>query len=572
FPSYVFNGKSSFELVYGLKLKLSHLRSFGCLCFLSVLNNSDKFSASPNDVGSGNYAPLDEGSVYPCTRSSQNFDKSEDDIATSIGKNIPSKGIVPSSSGLNTHGLPAIGCQVQHAIRRSSRPSKIPPKFNDYVVRSNSKFDYSLSTKNSVDVYIDLFVYVDDIVITGNNLSEIEKFKMFLKSKFQITDLGKLKYFLSIEFMQAPLECHLNAALKVLRYLKGSPGSGIQINKNENLKLRAYADFDWARCPATRKSIDANLVFHEKSKHFEIDVRQIREKVASGVIKNDEIYITQQIDDVLIKALYIEQHKTLCDKLGLLDMFKVEKLEGVLKYIKFLYKSESDKHGISAVKQLVTLDNGLGQGNHEILTEIEMLSSCEHENIISLHEFCDEGGEKILVYKLERNGSLDNHLASKDLDWIKHIQICIDAARGLQYLHDDVGTRHRILHRDIKSANNLLDENFNAKNFDFGLSIVGPANVQSTFITTTPCGTFGYIDPEYYTTSHFTQKSDIFSFAVVLFEVLCGRIAYLPRYQDNRQYLSVLAQKHYKRKTLENILKLGRSGIMCIRERYIIDL
>nr|GFC51912.1 receptor-like protein kinase HERK 1 [Tanacetum cinerariifolium] len=110
------------------------------------------------------------------------------------------------------------------------------------------------------------------------------------------------------------------------------------------------------------------------------------------------------------------------------------------------------------------------------------------------------------------------------------------------------------LHRDIKSANILLDENFNAKISDFGLSIRGPANVQSTFITTTPCGTFGYIDPEYYTTYHLTQKSDVFSFGVVLFEVLCGRIAYLPKYEDDRVFLSVLAQKHYKRKTLEKII------------------
>ncbi|GKF69286.1 hypothetical protein Tco_0202343, partial [Tanacetum coccineum] len=124
--------------------------------------------------------------------------------------------------------------------------------------------------------------------------------------------------------------------------------------------------FDWARCPATRKSvfgyfvflgeslvtwkgkkqstlsrssveaeyrsmdsIAANLVLHEKSKHFEINVHLVRKKVASGVIKTEKIHTTQQIVDVLTKALDIEQHKILCGKLGLLDMLKVEKLKGV---------------------------------------------------------------------------------------------------------------------------------------------------------------------------------------------------------------------------------------------------
>ncbi|GKB15425.1 ribonuclease H-like domain-containing protein [Tanacetum coccineum] len=293
-----------------------------------------------------------------------------------------------------------------------------------------SKFDYSLFTKNSDNVFIILLVYVDDIVVTGNNLNEIEKFMQFLKSnqrkyclellhefgllaaKHVDTPLpenatwnhtesdddhllvnlsnyqrlvGKLIYLTNTrpdisyvihclsQYMHSNLNSHLDDALRVLRYLNGSPGSGIQINKTGNLKLRAYADSDRAMCPATRKSvfgyciflgdslvtwkskrqstlsrcsveaeyrsmafatgeviwlsnllgdmgvknllpvvmyydnssalhIAANPVFHEKSKHFEINVHLVREKVASGVINTKKIHTTQQIVDILTKG------------------------------------------------------------------------------------------------------------------------------------------------------------------------------------------------------------------------------------------------------------------------------
>ncbi|MFS7959354.1 putative protein kinase RLK-Pelle-LRR-I-1 family [Helianthus anomalus] len=106
---------------------------------------------------------------------------------------------------------------------------------------------------------------------------------------------------------------------------------------------------------------------------------------------------------------------------------------------------------------------------------------------------------------------MSNSMSRADLTWIQRLQICLDAAHGLKYLHDDVEPHRRILHRDVKSSNILLDENWKAKVSDFGLSKMGSANTQSTFLVTGVCGTIGYIDPDYLNTGFLTQKSDVYS-------------------------------------------------------------
>ncbi|KAM0020033.1 putative protein kinase RLK-Pelle-CrRLK1L-1 family [Helianthus debilis subsp. tardiflorus] len=216
-------------------------------------------------------------------------------------------------------------------------------------------------------------------------------------------------------------------------------------------------------------------------------------------------------------------------------------------------KGISKKHGSIAVKRLVYRQM-YGQGDKEFKTEIALLSKYKHENIVSLRGFCDEDGEKILVYRYESNGSLNKHLNNEILTWIQRLWICLDAARGLQYLHDNVGSQLGIFHRDVKSPNILLDEDWKAKISDFGLSRARPANMQGSFLISHPCGTEGYIDPDYCNNGYLTQKSDVYSFGVVLWEVLCGRLAYVPSYNDDRRYLNVLVEKHYIRKTLDMII------------------
>ncbi|CAH1427533.1 unnamed protein product [Lactuca virosa] len=203
-----------------------------------------------------------------------------------------------------------------------------------------------------------------------------------------------------------------------------------------------------------------------------------------------------------------------------------------------------------AVKRL---DRCYGQGDPEFFKEILMLSRYTHENLISLVGFCEDDGEKILVYEHAYHGSLDCHLSSTTLTWRQRLKICLAAAIGLCYLHDPNETQHRIIHRDIKSSNILLDENWNAKVSDMGLSKIGPANQKHTFLVSNVVGTFGYVDPTYAEKSILTKESDVYSFGVVLFEVLCGRLCF--EYNNGHcESLVRMWKKRCKQKKLDEII------------------
>ncbi|CAI9261121.1 unnamed protein product [Lactuca saligna] len=210
-----------------------------------------------------------------------------------------------------------------------------------------------------------------------------------------------------------------------------------------------------------------------------------------------------------------------------------------------VYKGELHVHlkGQTTVA-LKRLDRTFGQGDPEFWKEIVMLSLYKHDNIVSLLGFCDDSGEKILIYEYASNKSLDLYLKSDDLTWVRRLKICIGAARGLAYLHNPAGTQQRVLHRDIKSSNILLDENWNARIADLGLSKFGPANQQYTFLVSNTVGTFGYCDPIYVETGLLTKESDVYSFGVVLFEVLCGRLCI--SYHNKAQSFTEIVRKSYK--------------------------
>ncbi|KAI4382084.1 hypothetical protein MLD38_008090 [Melastoma candidum] len=165
------------------------------------------------------------------------------------------------------------------------------------------------------------------------------------------------------------------------------------------------------------------------------------------------------------------------------------------------------------------------QGTREFENELNLLSAIRHENLVPLLGYCCENDQQILVYPFMSNGSLQDRLygeASKRkiLDWPTRLSIALGAARGLTYLHNFSG--RSIIHRDVKSSNILLDHNMNAKVADFGFSKYAPQEGDSG-ASLEVRGTAGYLDPEYYSTQHLTAKSDVFSFGVVLLEIISGR-------------------------------------------------
>ncbi|XP_058070886.1 probable LRR receptor-like serine/threonine-protein kinase At1g56140 [Magnolia sinica] len=180
-----------------------------------------------------------------------------------------------------------------------------------------------------------------------------------------------------------------------------------------------------------------------------------------------------------------------------------------------------------------SLENKLGMGGFGVVykrktkpqlraEEIVTISAVQHRNLVKLYGCCIDGDKRLLVYEYLENGSLDHALfgdSKLHLNWPTRYRICMGTTQGLTYLHEESSLR--IVHRDIKASNILLDVDLNPKISDFGLAKLYDA--KKTHISTWVAGTFGFLAPEYALRGHLTEKADVFGFGVVALEILSGR-------------------------------------------------
>ncbi|GJS17047.1 kinase-like domain, phloem protein 2-like protein [Tanacetum coccineum] len=186
--------------------------------------------------------------------------------------------------------------------------------------------------------------------------------------------------------------------------------------------------------------------------------------------------------------------------------------------------------------------------------EISVLSSLKHKNLVSLVGFCDENDEKIIIIKCEMKRSLILYLSDPILlTWVRRLEICVGLAHALSYIHYDEPREFSIIHRYINCSSVLLNDDWEPKLYRFeGSMKIEASQRHHSFHTNRVKGVIGYIDPTYLETKRVSHKSDMYSFGIVLFELLCGRLSIID--SDTNKYLAPLAATHYREKRLDEII------------------
>ncbi|KAL0300774.1 UNVERIFIED_CONTAM: G-type lectin S-receptor-like serine/threonine-protein kinase [Sesamum radiatum] len=229
-----------------------------------------------------------------------------------------------------------------------------------------------------------------------------------------------------------------------------------------------------------------------------------------------EIVLRSDMDSVKIEELPLYSFEMLATATNNFDLSNKLGMGGFGP----VYKGKLANGNEIAVKRLSAAS---GQGLEEFMNEVVVISKLQHRNLVRLLGCCVEKEEKMLIYEYMQNRSLDVFLFDKTqdvLDWRKRFNIMEGIGRGLLYLHRD--SRLRIIHRDLKPSNILLDEDWNPKISDFGMARIFGGN-QDQANTGKVVGTYGYMAPEYAMGGRFSEKSDVFSFGVLVLEIISGR-------------------------------------------------
>ncbi|KAK6122889.1 hypothetical protein DH2020_043355 [Rehmannia glutinosa] len=274
----------------------------------------------------------------------------------------------------------------------------------------------------------------------------------------------------------------------------------------------------WLCCTCqVEESYQPNENEHLKSPRNHADGHQ-RGSKASAPVKPEAQKAAPPIE---VPALSLEELKEKTDNFG------SKALIGEGSYGRVYFAQLNNGNDVAVKKLDVSSEP---DSNVEFLTQVSMVSRLKHDNLVELLGYCVDGNLRVLAYEFATMGSLHDILHGRKgvqgaqpgpvLDWMQRVRIAVDAARGLEYLHEKV--QPSIIHRDIRSSNILLFEDYKAKIADFNLSNQAP-DMAARLHSTRVLGTFGYHAPEYAMTGQLTQKSDVYSFGVVLLELLTGR-------------------------------------------------
>ncbi|TXG72829.1 hypothetical protein EZV62_001408 [Acer yangbiense] len=311
---------------------------------------------------------------------------------------------------------------------------------------------------------------------------------------------------------------------------------GMGMKKNEkfwSMQLPVIiAEIAFAVFLITVVSLTAVLYVRYKLRncHCSTNNSKSRKINGNGSYQKDNGKIRPDLDDLKIRRAQMFTYEELDRATG---GFKEESQVGKGSF-SCVYKGILKDGTVVAVKKAIMCSDRQ-KNSKEFHTELDLLSRLNHAHLLNLLGYCEEGGERLLVYEFMAHGSLHQHLHGKSkalneqLDWVRRVTIAVQAARGIEYLHGYACPP--VIHRDIKSSNILIDEEHNARVADFGLSLLGPVDSGSP-LAELPAGTLGYLDPEYYRLHYLTTKSDIYSFGVLLLEILSGRKAIDMQYED----------------------------------------
>ncbi|KAK8577798.1 hypothetical protein V6N13_028063 [Hibiscus sabdariffa] len=297
------------------------------------------------------------------------------------------------------------------------------------------------------------------------------------------------------------------------------PGYFVRLENSDDLYLRKRSRMRrWLCCSCL---IEERYRPHEnehlKGLDHDTDGNRKNSKAAAPG-KNDVQKSAPPID---VPALSLEELKEKTDNFG------SNALIGEGSYGRVYYANLDNGKAVAVKKLDVSSET---ESDFEFLTQVSRVSGLKHDNFVELQGYCVEGNHRLLAYEFATMGSLHDILHGRKgvqgaepgpvLDWMQRVRIAVGAARGLEYLHENV--QPPVIHRDVRSSNILIFDDFKAKIADFNLSNQSP-DMAARLHSTRVLGTFGYHAPEYAMTGQLTQKSDVYSFGVVLLELLTGR-------------------------------------------------